>query len=91
MIEVYKLLIGIAILVLGWFIGNFLARITKEELKQGRKWFKLIIILSLIGAVVSLAFREDVLLFSFLFIAVVTSRSLVKEKKKRNKKVKSKK
>ena len=91
MIEVYKLLIGIAILVLGWFIGNFLARITKEELRQGRKWFKLIIILSLIGAVVSLAFREDVLLFSFLFIAVVTSRSLVKEKKKRNKKVKSKK
>ena len=86
MIEVYKLLIGIAILVLGWFIGNFLARITKEELKQGRKWFKLIIILSLIGAVVSLAFREDVLLFSFLFIAVVTSRSLMKEKKGKKKK-----
>jgi len=77
--EIYKLIIGITILLLGIPIGSYLAKITKEELRKGQKWFKLIIILSLIGAIVSLFLTNDVLLFSFLFIAIVTSRSLKKD------------
>lgn len=73
MIEV---IIGIIILVLGIPIGNFLANQTKEELKQGQKWFKLIIILCLIGAIITAIIRNDFLLFGLLFIAIVTSRSL---------------
>ena len=76
--EVINLLIGIFILILGFPIGSFLAKITKEELSSGQKWFKLIIILSLIGGFVGLIIGSDVLMFSFFFIAIVTSRSLIK-------------
>lgn len=74
--EIFKLIIGILVLILGFPIGSYLAKQTKEELSLGKKWFKLIIIVSLIGAVISLIFGNDILLFSFLFIAVVVSRSL---------------
>ena len=73
---VIKILIGILVLILGIPIGDYLAKATKEELRQGRLWFKLIIILSLIGALVFLILGNDALLSAFLFIAIVTSRSL---------------
>ena len=74
--QIYQLLIGIGVLSLGIPIGNLLAKATKEELKSGREYFKVLIILSLIGAVIFFGFLNDALLFSFLFIAIVTSRSL---------------
>ena len=74
--QIIKILIGILILLLGFPIGSFLARVTKEELKSGQKWFKLIIILSLIGGFVGLIIKDDVLMFSLFFIAIVTSRGL---------------
>ncbi len=79
--EVFKILIGIAILILGIPIGNILAKNTKEELKDGKKWFLLIIGICLIGSILNLIFLNDVLLFTFLFIAIVTSRSLRIRKK----------
>ena len=74
--EMIKLLIGIGMLVLGFFLGGFLAKKTKDELKSGQKWFRIIVILGLIGGVVGLVLGNDFLFFSFLFITVVTSRSL---------------
>ena len=76
--QILKMAIGIAFLLLGIPIGSYLAEKTKEELKQGRKWFKLIIVVSLVCSVISLITRNDFLFFSFLFIALVTSRSLRK-------------
>ncbi|MBI2043827.1 hypothetical protein HYT24_00495 [Candidatus Pacearchaeota archaeon] len=73
---VIKLLIGIIALVLGVFIGNFLAKSTKEELMENQKWFRLIVFLSLVSAILSIIAKDDVMFFSFLFIAIVTSRSL---------------
>ncbi|MBI3623289.1 hypothetical protein HY212_04400 [Candidatus Pacearchaeota archaeon] len=81
--ELIKFLIGILVLALGVPIGNYLAKLTKEELKSGQMWFKLIIILSIVGAVLALVFRDDVLLFTLPFIAIITSRSLVTKTKKR--------
>ncbi len=78
--EIIRLLIGIAVLGLAFPIGTLLAKKTKEELKQGEKWFRLIVILGLIGGVVGLIIGDDVLLFSFFFIAIVTSQSLIKQK-----------
>jgi hypothetical protein len=74
--ELYQLLIGIILLALGIPVGNLLAKITKEELKSGENWFKIIIALSLIGAVISLIINNDTMLFTLLFIAIVTSGSL---------------
>jgi len=79
--EVYKVLIAIGILALGIPIGNLLARFTKEELKHGKKYFSILIIASLVGAVVFLILGNDALLFGLLFIAIVTSMSLTKGKK----------
>ena len=78
MYEAIKILIGIGVLVLGFFIGGFLAKITKDEMKSGQKWFRIIVVLGLAGGVVGLALVNNFLFFSFLFIAVVTSRSLRK-------------
>ena len=74
--EITNLIIGVVVLFLGIPIGNYLAKKTREELKSGQIWFKSIIIISLISGAVSLILRNDVLLFAFFFIAIVTSRSL---------------
>ena len=71
-------LIGIAVLLLGFPIGHYLAKTTKEELKSGQPLFKLIILISFICAIVSAILRIDTLMFAFLFIVVVTSRSIRK-------------
>ena len=76
--QIYPYLIGVLVLILGFPIGSYLAKLTKEELKDGQKWFKLIILISFICAIVSAVLRIDPLLFAFLFIAIVTSRSLRK-------------
>ena len=76
-----RLIIGVFILVLGVPLGNFLAKMTKEELKKGKNWYGLIILFCMIGSIVSLILWNDYLLFTFLFIAIVTSRSLVISKK----------
>lgn len=74
--EIWKILISLGILLLGIPIGDFLAKTTKEELKSGRKWFYLILILSFIGGIVGLIIGKDWLMFSLFFIAIITSRSL---------------
>jgi hypothetical protein len=71
-----ELIFGILALLLGFPIGLYLKKLTMDENKEGQKWFKFIIIASLLGAIVSLFFRLDFLLFSFLFIAIVASGSL---------------
>ena len=76
--EIFKLIIGACVLIIGVFIGNFLAKVTKEELKEGRKWFRLIVYVGIIGGFVGLIIGNDVLLFTCFFIAIVTSRSLVR-------------
>ena len=85
MADTLNFIAGIFVLLLGIPIGTLLANLTKEELKDGQKWFKLIILISLIGAIISLFLRNDYLLFSFLFIAVATSRSLKLKNKRKNK------
>lgn len=74
--EIFKLLVGIAVLILGIPIGNYLAKNTKEELKSGQNWFRLIIFAGGIGVIISLTIKNDILLFAFLFIIIVASRSL---------------
>lgn len=74
--EVLKLSIGIIILLCGIPIGRFLAKITKEELKQGQRYFKIIILISLIGGFIGLFMLNDFIMFSMFFIAIVTSHSL---------------
>ena len=75
--------IALVFLVLGVFLGNFLARITSEELRAGQRWFYTLIVASLVLSVFALLLGNDALLFFMLFIAIVTSRSLKKPVKKK--------
>lgn len=77
-----SLIIGISALVLGYPLGLFIACAAKEEIESGQRWFKIIIIASLVGAFACLILNVDALFFSFLFFTVVTSASL-KHKRKR--------
>jgi len=81
--DLIKILIGIIVLFFSVFVGNLLAKVTKEELKSGQAWFRIIIMLSLIGGVIGLIIRNDILMFSMFFIAIVTSQSLKIKKGKR--------
>ena len=74
--QIINILIGILVLVLGFPLGSYLAKKTKEELNSGQKWFRLIIIVGLIGGAIGLVVGNDVMLFSFFFSAIVTSRGL---------------
>jgi len=74
--ELFKFIIGIVALMIGFPLGSFLAKQTKEELRKGQVWFKILIVVSLIGAILSLIFKDDALLFSFLFVVIVTNRCL---------------
>lgn len=77
--EFIKILIGCVFLVLGVLLGNWLASSTKSELKKNQKWFKIIIVLCLVLGFIGLWINNDVVIFSFFFIAIVTSRSLRKK------------
>lgn len=79
--EILKLTIGFIVLLLGFPIGFYLKKLTLDENKEGQIWFKIIIIVSAVGALISLIFRNDYLLFTFLFIAIVTGMSLRNFKK----------
>ena len=83
--EIIKIIIGIAVLALGIPIGRLLAKIASDELKSGQKWFKILIGLSMTGAIISLVLMKDYLLFILLFIAIVTSQSLIIRKKRKKK------
>jgi len=76
--EILKLLIGIGVLLLGIPIGKFLAKVTAEEQKKWQPRFKLITFIGIIGGFVGLIIRNDVILFTFFFIAMVTSRNIKK-------------
>jgi len=80
MAEHLNILVGFLFLVLGIPLGNLIRNLTKDEQKIGRKWFKLLVLIGLLGGIVGLIIGNDVVLFTFFFIAIVTSRSLVKTK-----------
>jgi len=71
-----KIIIALAILLLGIPIGNLLARYTKEELKAGKIWFQFLMFIGIIGGIICLIFQKDALMFTFFFITIVSSRSL---------------
>jgi len=77
--ELLQLIIGIIFLILGFFAGNLLRDKTKEEQKKGKIWFKILTAIGILGGIVGLVIRKDWVLFTFFFIAIVSSRSLIPE------------
>ena len=70
-----ELLIGVLALILAFPLGSYLRKLTLDEQKQGKKWFFYIMILGVLSAIVSLIFRNDVLMFTFLFTSMIALQS----------------
>jgi len=77
MVDVIKQLAAVLILVLAFPLGTLLASRTTEELKEGQKWFKAIFFVSLFMGLFSIFLENEFLVFSFLFIAIISSRSII--------------
>lgn len=72
-----KTIAYLAILLLALPSGYLLSRLCDDELREGRKWFKIITIISLVlGGI--LIFFNIVVSFSLLFLAIVSIVSLLK-------------
>lgn len=78
--ELIKYLLGFGILVLGYFLGLGLRKITMDEQKQGKIYFKILAIISVLLSFTGLILRKDWMLFTFAFIAIVTAPSLKHKK-----------
>lgn len=63
--------LNIFILVLAIPVGYFIAYLAREELVQGRFWFKILIILSFVGAIGSWVYGFSVLAWTFGFILIL--------------------
>lgn len=75
------MIIGVLIvllLVLAFPIGLLIAWMGRDELKDGRKWFKGIIIISAIIGIILVVFKRYAEGLTFLFIIIFTGISLWK-------------
>jgi len=74
--EVTKYILAILVLIVGYFLGIYLKKLTADEQVIGRKYFRIIAIVSATLSLSGLMAGKDWMLFTFAFIAIVTSRSL---------------
>jgi hypothetical protein len=74
--DVIRIIIGVFALFLGIPVGNLLAHYTKDEMKDGQIWFRLLVLVGIVGGIIGWIIGNDVVMFSLFFISVVSSRSL---------------
>tara|TARA_Y100000310_G_C20627362_1_gene786688 strand:+ start:707 stop:928 length:222 start_codon:yes stop_codon:yes gene_type:complete len=71
---IYELIV----LLLAIPVGLFIVRLTKDELKIGRKYFRALVIVSLIGIIGFWIYGRPVEAWSMGFVGIVSLVSLVK-------------
>lgn len=75
------LIITIIIALAGFPAGLLIAKLTEEELKSGKKWFKLLAIAAAIAIILSAIFAQgETMLFliaSFVFVMLLSLASLI--------------
>ena len=72
--------IEIVILVLAIPVGFLIAWLTKDELTSGRKWFRILIIASILGVIGFWIYGFPYVSWTFGFILIVSLISFVKSK-----------
>lgn len=80
--EIVKLSLGVAILVLGYFLGDITRRQTQDEQKDGQKYFLIITIFGLILGFLGLIVGKDWLMFSAFFVSIFTAQNLKNKRRK---------
>jgi predicted membrane protein len=77
MSQIIQILLTILVLILAFPSGYLLAYLCKDELIDGRKWFKLLALISTILVVIFLFFNLTIAL-TLIFISIVSLISLIK-------------
>jgi len=67
-----KEVLALFVLVSSIPAGFILAWLTSDELKQGKKYFKVIVILAGVFCIISIIFKSWELLLTFAYMAIVT-------------------
>jgi len=82
--EFTKIMLHLIILITAVPVGWFLAKLSKEELVPGKRWFKVIIYsLIIIGLVFFLSYRDMPILLALAYMAIITYMSVYKSKDKK--------
>ena len=69
-------------LLLAFPLGIWLARVTRYEVQQGKKYLKILFALALIGLFISLIFFSFYeLIFFFSFVVIIVGMSLMKARR----------
>lgn len=82
--ETLKIILSIVVTLAGFPLGILIKKLTKDEQKTGRKYFKLLVLACVVGIILTLFFVRDNLLFAIeilVFIFLVALASLVKIRK----------
>ncbi|HUS50915.1 MAG TPA: hypothetical protein VMZ91_12175 [Candidatus Paceibacterota bacterium] len=81
---IFPYLLYAVILLLGIPVGYLLAYLTRDELVSGRKWFKMISVISFILAIILLIFyRNLAVILTLAYICITSLISLYKSYDKR--------
>lgn len=75
------MIIEIILLIAAVPIGLFIARLAKDELKDGSRWFRLLVSISLSLSILSLLFGKPYQTLTLIFIAIVSFLSFTRSKK----------
>jgi len=86
MLTIIQIILLALIALLGIPTGFILKRATMEEMKAGKKWFKMISSISLLSAIISVILANDnsaLYVTTFMFLFFISSVPLIKFKKKK--------
>jgi len=78
-----NLILNAIVLILAIPVGFLIAYLCRDELIQGRKWFQSIIVLCFLGAICFFIIGNQVVVFSFAFLAIVAFISMLKSNDKK--------
>ncbi len=81
-------MIEIIILLLAFPIGYLISWMAREELVQGKKWFKILIAISFFVGIFSLIYNLREIFYTSIFMIIVAGISLRKGSKNRERKFK---
>ena len=77
------MILKIVILILAFPLGFFIAWLTRDELIQGRKYFRALVIASIIGVIWTWIYGRRAETWSLGFVFIVSLISLIKSKNKK--------
>ena len=78
-----EIILSVAILILAIPTGYLIAYLTKDELKQGKNWFRLLLILSLIVGLGAYFFGNNLIALTCGFVFIMSLISFIRSNAKK--------